>query len=507
MVQRLAVLVLDDGELDDIQEMLEGIRVPFGRVRGGAIVPDAPPPRRLLVTTPRRIDAVRSYDPEIDGQGEPQRIVVVEGDSSTLRAKLREVGFDYLVRRPVHPEALRLLLMHAIYAGDERRNEPRVPVGYEISFKSGLLQRRATLVDLSSGGCRLLSTYAVQSGKQIKVQIPVELGATEPITLTGRVLRKDFDSNLGDSGMFSAAIEFEDVSTKQRQELEWILEERAKGPAVMGENITPERDPRVEISRSRLRELKRPPRRPDPRVEPEHDPALDSVRSELEPCQAETSPSAASATPEVGADANDVTHELSGYVETDGIEVGVRLERESPVAEAGWNANEDPLEAIAADPPLSDEDPSPITKVEEEEKGSGAMAPETASEISDDERRASPRAAYVRKVPAFGTRALRVLVGRDLSSRGMRIERFPELEIGDRLHLAIYGEAGEEPFLVWATVERDDAEGGMGLIFDEVHPLVAEQLEKLVASLPAVESLQHGEVGNLGSIVGAVLES
>jgi hypothetical protein len=349
----------------------------------------------------------------------------------------------------------------------------------------------------------------VQSGKRIKVQIPVELGATEPITLTGRVLRKDFDSNLGDSGMFSAAIEFEDISSEQRQELEWILEERAKGPAVMGENLTPERDPRVEVSRSRLRELKRPQRRPDPRVEPEHDPVGESEIPDHEPGESEVSASASSVTPDGGSDpaeAMDLTHELQECFDAGGIEVGVRITPEPPpLVEPGPIADEDPLATIVADPPPSIEEIAPIGDLDGGGAAPDSRAPETAT--NDDDRRASPRATYARKVPAFGTRALRVLVGRDLSSRGMRIERFPELEIGDRLHLAIYGQAGEEPFLVWASVERDDAEDGMGLIFDEVHPLVAEQLEKLVASLPAVESLQRGEVGNLGSIVGEILES
>lgn len=501
MVQRLAVLVLDDGELDDIQEMLEGVHVPYGRVRGGAIVPAMPPPKRLLVTTPRRIDAVRGYDPAIDGSHEPLRIVVVDGDSNTLRAKLREVGFDYLVRRPVHPEALRLLLMHAIYAGDERRSEPRVPVGYEISFKSGLLQRRATLVDLSSGGCRLLSTYAMQPGKRIKVQIPVELGATEPITLTGRVLRKDFDSKLGEAGAYSAAVAFEDITTEQRKELEWVLEERAKGPAVMGDSVAPASDPRVEVAPARLRESIRPPRRPDPRVEPEHgaapathSPAPDPLESGLDLA----GPPDREERVADDLDPDESTHELGEVAEADGIEVDVRLAPEpSPADPARAAADEGPLPAPEAEatPPVAESAPPPEREA----------SPAPASTDGAD-RRAGPRGAYARKVPAFGTRALRVLVGRDLSSQGMRIERFPELEIGDRLHLAIYGEAGAEPFLVWGTVDRDDAEEGMGLVFDEVHPMVAEQLEKLVASLPSVESLRRGEAENLGSIVGEILE-
>ena len=101
-----AVLVLDDGELDDIQSLLEDLHVSFGRVRGGAIVEGTPPPNDLLISTPRRIEAVGTR--EVEGSG-PLRVVVVSEDSNALRAQLRRVGFDFLVRRPVHPEALRLL--------------------------------------------------------------------------------------------------------------------------------------------------------------------------------------------------------------------------------------------------------------------------------------------------------------------------------------------------------------------------------------------------------------
>ena len=89
----------------------------------------------------------------------------------------------------------------------------------------------------------------------------------------------------------------------------------------------------------------------------------------------------------------------------------------------------------------------------------------------------------------------------------MRVERFSGLEVGDRLHLAIYGAADQEPFLVWATVLRDDGAEGMALAFDEVHPQIAAQLEKVVADLPAVESLHDDEAHAMGTVVTEILES
>ena len=200
MVRPVSVLLLDDGELDDVQGILDDLGMAYGRVRGGAIARNTPAPTRLLISTPRRIDAVHMPKGGHAGSDGLTRIVVVNEDSTTLRAKLREIGFDYMVRRPVHPEALRLLILHCLYTGDERRGEPRVPVGFEVSFRTGLLPRRAALVDLSSRGCRLLSRFALEPGKRITLQIPHAIGSTEALTLRGRVIRMSLDEKLGPDG-------------------------------------------------------------------------------------------------------------------------------------------------------------------------------------------------------------------------------------------------------------------------------------------------------------------
>jgi hypothetical protein len=109
-------------------------------------------------------------------------------------------------------------------------------------------------------------------------------------------------------------------------------------------------------------------------------------------------------------------------------------------------------------------------------------------------------------VPAFGNRALRVLVGRDLSVAGMRIEAQPELALGDRLHLAIYGEAGEEPMLVWGRVDRDDGRLGHVILFEPLDAALAARLEAVVNTLPAVESLHDSEAEAMGTVVTEIVD-
>jgi len=148
---RFPVLLVDDGELDDIREFLDDFGIEFAHLRGGAVPGRLDPPRDLFITTMRRAKLARAWPYASDGTLRPVRIAIVEEDSPTARAVLRRLGFVYLVRRPIHPTALRLLILRALYRGDERRSEARVPVGFDISLRSGMRRRDALLVDLSVG--------------------------------------------------------------------------------------------------------------------------------------------------------------------------------------------------------------------------------------------------------------------------------------------------------------------------------------------------------------------
>jgi hypothetical protein len=407
-----SVLLLDDGELEDIQRMLEELKVPLARIRGGAIVSGTPAPRDLLISTPRRIDAVVPPN-GVAGAG-PVRIVVVSEDSTGLRARLRRSGFDYLVRRPVHPEALRLLLVRSLYRGEEKRGEPRVAAGLDVSYRTGLRSRRAILADLSTRGCRLVSRTPVDSGRRIRVNLPEAIETGDPIAVVGHVLRSTREERPGVGTVHVAAVLFDRVSDDARQALELLVEDLSRGPATLRRGT--ERTP-VLPNQERGKPIPLRPAPAAPRSAP------------------------AAATPEEGHTAL-------------AVEVSLQSENEA---------------------------------------------------LGDKERRVKPRAAYELTVPAFGKRALRVLVGRDLSVGGMRIERLPALEVGDRLHLAVYGNAEEAPFLVWGTVTRDDGDAGMGVVFDLLEPEIARRLERLVTSLPAVESLRDSEAEAMGTVVSEIL--
>ncbi|MBW2232091.1 MAG: PilZ domain-containing protein [Deltaproteobacteria bacterium] len=122
------------------------------------------------------------------------------------------------------------------------------------------------------------------------------------------------------------------------------------------------------------------------------------------------------------------------------------------------------------------------------------------------DRRAHTRGAFWSPVMATTGPASRVLMGRDLSAGGMRVERLPDLGMGDELRLALHGTSQDQPFELTARVIRDDGEDGLALAFQDVPPAVAEMLEKLVACLPEVESLEESEPHGLGAILSEILD-
>ena len=393
------VLLLDDGELDDVGNLLEGLQVRFQRLRGGELRRDIPNPRRLLITTPRRVASLAENQ---RADVAPLRIVVSEGDSEGMRAQLRSTGFDYLVRRPVHPEALRLLLLRCLYAGEEHREDPRLPVGSQVSFRSGLRPRTATLIDLSAGGCRLLSEGRIPVGKRLHVQLPADEARKAHRAVPGRVVRVDEDATSPSSGRWRLGIAFETLSDTARADLERALASYTHGPA----------------------RLPRPV------------PSADTPQSQ-----------------QTGEH-----HEL----------LEVKLS------------------------------PGP-------EEMAGESPPQRECNPDIEDQRQSARVKFDQEVPAFGKSALRVLMGRDLSTRGMRIEPHSGLELGDRVHLAIYGDPEESPAMVWATIRRDDGEGGLVALFDPVGADVAVELERWVARLPIIEPLQAGERQSLGAVLSEIL--
>lgn len=474
MAERFSVLLVDDGELDDVRDLLGELGVEFAHLRGGGIPKRVEPPRDLFLTTLRRAALARPWPHSADGLLRPVRIAFVDEDSPTARQSLRKLGFAYLVRRPVHPVALRLLVLRALYLGDERRDDARVPVGVDVSLRAGLRRRDALLADLSRGGCRLVTDRALPAGARITLHLPRELVGDADLALSGQILRCERDAHALADGGFQVAVRFRGPKGEARERLERFLARRDIRLGSAGEaTVAP------------LHAASEPPG-PPAAAAPEALPTLEGVTplGRVPAGTAAPEPDPAESTLAFAA---------------------------PPVADAAASpaASASPLPptASASTPKPEPARVAPAT--------GGAPAPRLGASLikragerrsRPPERRRHDRRLYERRVLAAASAAMhRMLFGRDLSAGGMRVDRHPELRVGARMRLALYDAAREKPLVVDAVVARDDGPRGFGLQFLAVTPELATRLEQLVATLPRVEPLTEGETGALGSVVGEIV--
>jgi hypothetical protein len=370
-----AILLLHDGELEEIAapiEMIGGINR-----RGGLTEIDRNATWDLVLGTAKRMLDLHKVLPATNAI----QIAIVDGDSKTMRRMLKRSGIDLQVRRPVHPVALRLLILYTLYRGPEKRRNSRVSVGASIRFRTGLRKRNAILAELSTVGCRLMvpaNAHSIRPEGRLTLLMPPELHGERAFSVRGRVSRV----SEAEAGSDAIAVTFEKLKSKSRKGLEAIVAAHSQGPAMLDDQIAC------------------------------------ALRSVPTISKAEAS---ASQEPET-------------------------LEREVPVAV------------------------------------------ERADEIhaAGKDLRREPRRELSRRIIALGDEAARVLIGRDVSTGGMRIEPTPGLGVGDVLRVALHVRPDGQPLVVSARVRRDDGEAGLALRFTGLNEAARLCLEDMLLTLPAI---------------------
>jgi len=220
------LLLVHDGELRDVASLIGSLGVGHVERRGGPHPEDNATVWDLVVASSRRGVAL-----DFSHQDTPPAVIaILEHDSRTLRNQLQRVGIRTLVRRPVHPAALRALILHSLYKGPEKRRTPRVSVGAEVQIRAGWRSRKALLADLSRGGCRLLLDKPVPRGKSLTLTVPAEVSGDKPFTLKARVLE---EGSCEDDGFHTHQVtaRFEGLAIKQLRRLSATLARYAGGPA------------------------------------------------------------------------------------------------------------------------------------------------------------------------------------------------------------------------------------------------------------------------------------
>jgi hypothetical protein len=110
------------------------------------------------------------------------------------------------------------------------------------------------------------------------------------------------------------------------------------------------------------------------------------------------------------------------------------------------------------------------------------------------ERRGSRRRWFGSRVIAGGPGSPRVLLARDLSEGGMQVENAAGLAVGQEIQLALHSQAGDVPLVLRGRVLRCNAKGEAAFSFLSPSETQRGHLERLLASLPAVDAPVVAEI-------------
>jgi hypothetical protein len=233
---RADALLIHEGELGDVEGLLAALGADAVSQRDAAAAGLAGWERvpRLIVASGR--SALRlTLAPSVESEG-VVTIAVVESESQTLCGMLRRQGFRFVVRRPVHPEALRLLLGRALFRGRERRDAARVSLGCEVALRFGLRRRPATLIEVSRTGGRVHTNEWVEPGDSLQLRIPEAVTGNRPLALAARVLRSQRQRG-GADGLVSVALRFDRLPDATRARLEALIAAHTLGPTPLGRAV------------------------------------------------------------------------------------------------------------------------------------------------------------------------------------------------------------------------------------------------------------------------------
>jgi hypothetical protein len=223
-------VLCDSGELDDVAALLYRLGEPPMRVWPADLAMLEPweLPGRLFVTTVK-LGLTSELPPGLDRPG-VVRVAVGDGDTATVTTAMLRRGFHFVVRRPVHPEALRLLFSQILFRGRDQRRASRFSYGGEVRWRMGLRMGRCNMAEVSSEGCRLLLRESLRIGQRIALKVPIERGGERTVKLRGRVVRRDLPRrDLGGTPP-SVAVAFESLSRRARAHLDLVLAGCAAGP-------------------------------------------------------------------------------------------------------------------------------------------------------------------------------------------------------------------------------------------------------------------------------------
>jgi hypothetical protein len=240
-----SVLVLDDGELERLQQVLEQLGADFVRVTGDDIPTKVPSPRDLLITSGRRAMSMPRVVSDDATVPEPFWVCIYDQDFRPLRERLRSLGVHFLIRGEVDASSVQLFLLQLLHRGAERRRCRRIPLQCEMELEVGSDRRKVQLVEISGETCRFVTDHDIPGGVRVTLRLPPSLTGGEPYDLAARRIRASACESAAGEPALSVVVGFRDLGLEVKTQLEALLAGSQTGTQVtpLAEEPTPEPAP------------------------------------------------------------------------------------------------------------------------------------------------------------------------------------------------------------------------------------------------------------------------
>ncbi len=217
-----SVLVVDDGQLDRVYEILEQLgaepeRIAASKVRGGI-----EKPRDLVVMSWHPTKEIPELLDNAEGV-EPTKVCFHSQDFLPLRQRLRDLGVDFLVQGALDNDSLRAFLQSQLHDGPERRADLRLNLGGTVGLQIGDAKERAKLADLSTAVCRVVTDRQIPVGEAVTIVFPKGLGGDAALEVPGRVIRSGDAELRPTRTSYSIVVRFEGHADAVCEQLEKIL--------------------------------------------------------------------------------------------------------------------------------------------------------------------------------------------------------------------------------------------------------------------------------------------
>jgi len=225
------VLVIDDGELDSVQAVLE--RTPIDWLR--CAEPDSgvvlERPSDLIISSGPR--AMRM--PALAGPGEPLWLCVYDQDFLPLRERLRDLGVHYLVSGELAPHAFGLFLRQLLNRSEDRRLVRRIPLHCDVQLVTRRERRAARMLELARESCVFTTNGELVPGEHVALRFSGERSGDAAHEISGTVIRAN--PVRGAEHQITAVVGLDEPGPRESAYLRELL-----AGNVLGTQVTPLRD-------------------------------------------------------------------------------------------------------------------------------------------------------------------------------------------------------------------------------------------------------------------------